>query len=78
MTVTPALVWILVRRPVLAWEAVRALIAVRARGGITPSDEYLRWRTATAYGEADATQPAGDLLDYLHWRRNMRALRRQR
>ncbi|HLF60333.1 MAG TPA: hypothetical protein VI980_04040 [Acidimicrobiia bacterium] len=64
----------LVRRPVLFWEAIRAAVAMRSRGGVAPSPDYLAWRLHTAYG-ADATAvPPEDLAAFLGWRRTMRKL----
>ena len=67
----------LLRRPMLLVEAVRALLALRRRGGPGPSPAYLRWRTVTAYG-SDAVIPNGDLAEFLAWRKRMRALARRK
>jgi len=40
-----------------------------------PEDHYLRFRLLTAYGDAEAAAPAGDLVAYLEWCRRMQALR---
>lgn len=64
----------LLRHPVLLVEAIRAAFAMRARGTARPGADYLRWRATTAYGEVRA-MPSEDLLDFLRWRRGMRALR---
>lgn len=66
----------LVTRPRLALEAVRTFFAMRGRRRLVPSRHYLRWRALTAYGDQEATVSARDLLDYLHWRTGMRAIRR--
>ena len=62
----------LVRRPGLWLEAARAYSSSRSLG----TSAYLRWRHATAYGDYLTTMSAHDLLDYLVWRREMRALRK--
>jgi hypothetical protein len=59
-------------RPVLLWEALRSLVAVRAHGGLLPSDDYLHWRVHTAYGDAMSETTTDDLLKFLAWRRLMR------
>jgi hypothetical protein len=64
----------LVRRPVLLWEGIRAALAMRSRGGVTPSPEYLAWRLHTAYGEDASSVRPEDLAAYLGWRRMMRKL----
>jgi len=64
----------LIRRPVLLWEAVRAGIAMRARGGLLPSVAYIEWRIHTAYGVGDSETRIEDLESYLQWRRRMRDL----
>lgn len=64
----------LVRRPVLFWEAIRAGWAMRSRGGVTPSQEYLAWRLHTAYGDDASSVRPEDLAAYLGWRRMMRKL----
>lgn len=70
---------ILARRPRLWVEAVRAAPDLAHRGWWrrppflpTPDPEYLRWRTATAYGSPDAPLQADDLIAYLQWRRRQR------
>ena len=68
----------LARHPVLLWEAMRALFAVRRRGGLLPSSAYLEWRMHTAYGDEDGEVPKTDLLHYLTWRRSMRTINRRR
>lgn len=32
-----------------------------------PSRDYVRWRLHTAYGDADAVPPAGDIVRYARW-----------
>lgn len=64
----------LVRRPVLLWEAIRAALAMRSRGSVTPSADYLAWRLHTAYGDAATSVRPEDLAAYLGWRRMMRKL----
>ncbi len=65
---------ILVRRPFLFVEALRAWFAMRRRGRFLPSSAYLSWRRATAYGDPLATASAHDLVYYLEWRRRMRVM----
>lgn len=60
-------------RPVLLWEALRAGLSMRRRGGVLPSAEYLAWRLQTAYGDSAGTATSDDLASYLSWRRRMRA-----
>jgi len=66
----------LLRHPGLLFEAIRVWFAMSRIGGFGPSRNYLRWRAFTAYGDHLATVSAQDLLDYLSWRREMRAIRR--
>jgi hypothetical protein len=65
---------VLMRRPILLVEAVRAWFAMRRRGRVLPSSAYLSWRRATAYGDPMATASAHDLVYYLEWRRQMRVM----
>lgn len=65
-----------IRRPRLLVEAVRAWFAMSSRPGFGPSPVYLEWRHYTAYGDASATASAHDLVKYLEWRREMRAIRK--
>lgn len=65
----------LFRRPLLLLEALRTWLAMRRAGGMGSSKAYLGWRAVTAYGDDSTTLSAQDLLDYLHWRRGMRAIR---
>lgn len=67
---------LLLRRPSLLVEAVRAAFAMRGRGSLRPSPEYLQWRSYTAYGDHLTTASAHDLLSYLQWRREMRTIRK--
>lgn len=69
-------IFALVRRPLLLWEALRTLFAMRRAGGLGPAGSYLSWRSATAYGDEVTTVGAQDLLNYLSWRREMRAIRK--
>ena len=66
----------LVRRPLLLFEAVRTWFAMRRQGGFGLSGHYLSWRNVTAYGDELTTIGAQDLLNYLSWRREMRAIRK--
>ena len=66
---------LLASRPILLWEAVRAALSMRRRGGLLPSRDYLAWRLQTAYGDSAATADPGDLAAYLSWRRRMRKSR---
>ena len=65
----------LLRRPLLGLEAARAWWSMRSRHGVGMSKVYVTWRLSTAYGDVDTTMSGQELLDYLAWRRNMRALR---
>lgn len=70
-------VWTLMKlRPRLIGEVVRVAWAFRSRGGILPARDLLRWRTATAYGSADAPVPFEDLAGFLTWRRALRSVMR--
>lgn len=66
----------LVRRPLLAVEALRSWLSMRRRGGWRVASSYLAWRTVTAYGDPSTTVSARDLLRYLAWRREMRSIQR--
>lgn len=66
----------LVRRPLLLFEAMRTSLAMRRKGGFGLAGPYLTWRRVTAYGDDVTTASAHDMLDYLSWRREMRAIRR--
>lgn len=63
---------VLIRRPILLWEAVRAAFALRAHRGLRASSDYLTWRVHTAYGDAMSEATSEDLVAYLRWRRLMR------
>ncbi len=67
---------VLVREPLLLWEAVRAGFAMRRLGRLLPSSAYLDWRTHTAYGDSNASVASIDVVHYLRWRREMRAMSR--
>jgi hypothetical protein len=60
-------------RPMLLWEALRAGVSMRRRGGVLPSNDYVAWRLQTAYGDDAAPAKSEDLASYLSWRRRMRA-----
>jgi hypothetical protein len=64
----------LARRPTLLFEAIRAWFAMRREGGLGPATSYLEWRRYTAYGDRITTTSAHDLVKYLQWRREMRAM----
>jgi hypothetical protein len=62
-----------------AIEAVRTAWAMRSRQWWTrkprvpvPDRDYLRWRSLTAYGDADAAIVAADLKSFLVWRSGFR------
>jgi hypothetical protein len=65
----------LAARPILLFEAFRAGLSMRRRGGLLPSGDYLAWRLHTAYGDNGAEARPEDLAAYLSWRRRMRAAR---
>jgi hypothetical protein len=60
--------------PILLWEGLRALFAMRSRRGIYPASPYLVWRVATAYGSNKAAVTTSDMVHYLRWRRQMRGI----
>ncbi len=66
----------LIRRPRLMVEAMRAWFAMSSRRGLGPSRVYMGWRAMTAYGDYSTTPSAHDLVKYLEWRREMRAIRK--
>ncbi len=66
----------LIRRPILLLEAVRSWFAMRRIGGLGVAGAYLAWRGSTAYGDHKTTASAQDVLNYLSWRREMRAIRK--
>lgn len=59
-------------RPVLLWEAALTAWAFRPRKGILPSRALIRWRIATAYGDASTSPAPGDVEAFLRWRRALR------
>lgn len=72
----------LAKRPGLVVEAARtgvALAPVRwwRRPPFVPRPDraYLAWRTATAYGRADAPLDVDDVVAFLEWRKRQRAVR---
>jgi hypothetical protein len=67
---------VVARHPSLWLEASRMLAEVRARRALTPSTAYLGWRATTAYG-SPIPIPGDELIEFLHWRSGMRALRRR-
>jgi hypothetical protein len=66
----------LARHPTLLLEAIRVWFATRRRKTLWPASSYLEWRRYTAYGDRMATASAQDLVYYLEWRREMRAIRK--
>ena len=67
----------MIRSPALLLEGIRVRFAMRAQGRFRLSDDYLRWRSFTAYGDRMATASAHDLVYYLQWRREMRSIRKR-
>lgn len=67
-------IWPVVRRPGTWPEAVRLALSVRRRGGMGPGEDYVRWRTSTAYGSPDAEIDPDDLIALLRWRRRQRSI----
>ncbi|HDH26268.1 MAG TPA: hypothetical protein ENH00_08765 [Actinobacteria bacterium] len=61
-------------RPWLWGEALAYLGATRSRHGLDPRPdaEYMRWRSATAYGDPDRVPGADDLRAVIAWRRRWR------
>lgn len=62
------------RRPSLAFALLQVAWRFRRRGWWhrfpflpLPSEEYIRWRMHTAYGDSDATPPAADVERYAVW-----------
>lgn len=66
----------LLRHPLLLLEAVRTSLAMRRQGGFGLAGSYLTWRHMTAYGDISTTASAQDVLAYMSWRREMRAIRK--
>lgn len=72
-------------RPALVPRLIGAAWAFRARDWYrrfpfvpVPSAAYLRWRMDTAYGDPDARPPADEMVRFLVWGSDMRALMRRR
>lgn len=65
-----------VSHPSLWFEGLRSWVAMRRKGRLRVSANYLAWRQFTAYGGHSTTTGAQDLLEYLKWRRGMRAIRK--
>ena len=68
-----------VRRPRLWGEAGRAALALAAPSWWksppflpVPESGYMAWRTATAYGSADAPVRPQDVVAFLEWRKAFR------
>lgn len=73
----------LARRPTLAVEALRTVLAVAPRAWWRavpylpiPDADYWAWRAETAYGDRSAAPDVDDIVDYLAWRRRQRSIRR--
>jgi len=66
----------LVKEPILLWEGLRSAFAMRRRYRLSPSTSYVDWRLTTAYGVDNAPALTVDMVHYLRWRRQMRALRK--
>ena len=56
--------------------AVRQASRLRAPGGVGPAAGYLAFRMVTQYGDAGARLRGDDLVSYLRWCRQWRALER--
>ncbi len=74
-----SIVRVMIRRPTLWPEALRALVAFTPRDWWrrppflpVPRRAYIRWRLQTAYGSMDATPSADDLVHFLQWRKDQR------
>jgi len=72
------------RRPALVGPILGAAWSSRRRDWFRrvpflplPSDEYLRWRMETAYGDPDALPPDEELERYLRWAAGMRRRARE-
>lgn len=61
-------------RPVILLEAIRFVFAVRVHRGLRPSAEYLHWRVHTAYGNDMSETTPEDVIEFLRWRRTIRAV----
>lgn len=68
---------VLLRRPVLLWEAARTAWDFRSRYGLLPARAIVDWRIATAYGTAAAETHPHDLIRFLEWRRRLRTVIRR-
>jgi hypothetical protein len=66
----------LLSHPVLCWEAMRAWAGMRRSGGLGLSRAYMQWRILTAYGDSLTATRGEDLVKYLAWRRELRAVRK--
>ena len=74
-----AAIMAVIKEPRLWGEAIRATMAL-ARDGWwrkppflpIPNRAYMRWRTATAYGDPKVPIDADDLVAYLRWRQRLR------
>lgn len=70
--------WALFRRPALIPVAVRQSLRLAPRGWWKqwpplplPADDYLRFRSLTAYGDADHPPDPGDVITWLSWSRTL-------
>ena len=70
---------VIIRRPTLWPEALRALVAFTPSGWWrtapflpVPRRAYVRWRMQTAYGSSDAVPAPAELVQFLQWRREQR------
>ncbi len=70
---------VIMRRPTLWPEALRALVAFTPAGWWRmppflplPRRAYLRWRMQTAYGSSEAVLVANDMVRFLQWRKEQR------
>jgi len=64
------------RHPRLWPVAVRQAWLLRAPGRLAPPAGYLAFRMVTQYGDPDARPVAADVVSYLRWCRQFRALQR--
>ena len=64
------------RHPGLWPVAMRQAVRLRAPGRIGPAPGYLAFRMVTQYGDAHARLRGDDLVKYLRWCRQWRALER--
>lgn len=70
-------------RPTLWWTAVRQVFVLAVPGWWrrwpplpVPDPAYLRFRLVTAYGDPDRAPEPADVVTYLRWCRQWRALSR--